>query len=131
MTHPGLLQHRTGPIVYWATTAVVVTECAVGGAMDLFRLAPFFPMLVELGYPAYLATVLGTAKIAAAVVIAAPGLRRSKEWAYAGVLINMVGAAASHAAVRHDVGAILVPLVLGAVAVVSWALRPPGRRLAT
>ena len=73
---------RTG--AYWAVTAVVVGEAAIGGAMDLLRMAPFYPVLIDLGYPSYLSTILGTAKVLAAIVIAAPGLPRLKEWAYAG-----------------------------------------------
>jgi uncharacterized membrane protein YphA (DoxX/SURF4 family) len=113
---------------YWAVTAIVVGECAVGGAMDLFRMPPFYPMLVELGYPSYLATILGVAKLAAAVVIAVPRLPRLKEWAYAGVLINMTGAAASNAAEHHYSGTI-APLTFAALALASWAIRPRSRRL--
>ena len=62
----------------------------------MLRLDPFFPLLTQLGYPAYLATILGTAKILAGLVVAAPRLPRLKEWAYAGILINMLGATASY-----------------------------------
>src|SRR6059058_4828250 len=93
---------------YWATTAIVVGECAVGGTMDLFKLAPFYPMLIDLGYPSYLSPILGSAKLAAAVVIAVPGLPRLKEWAYAGVLINMTGAMASNAA-AHQYSGMVAP----------------------
>ena len=37
---------------YWTITAVVTGECTIGGTMDLFRMAPFYPMLISLGYPA-------------------------------------------------------------------------------
>ena len=55
---------------YWTVTAVVVGEAAIGGTMDLLRMAPFYPLLLDLGYPGYLSTILGAAKVAAAVVIA-------------------------------------------------------------
>jgi hypothetical protein len=116
---------------YWIVTGVVVAECAVGGAMDLLRLPPFYPMLIDLGYPGYLATILGSAKLAAGVVLLAPGLPRLKEWAYAGVLINMVGAAASQFAVHHSVGDLVAPGMFAVLATLSWALRPAGRRLAS
>lgn len=94
---------RTG--AYWLVTAVVVGESAVGGTMDLFRMPPFYPIMIDLGYPSYLATILGTAKILAAVVLLAPRLPRLKEWAYAGILINMIGAARltrRHAPIHHQ-----------------------------
>jgi hypothetical protein len=120
---------RRQPIAYWTITAVVVAECLIGGAMDLLRLPPFFPVLIELGYPAYLAGIIGLAKIAAGVVVAAPGLPRLKEWAYAGILINMLGAAASHLADHRALSNLIAPLLFAGLALASWALRPADRRL--
>ena len=114
---------------YWTITAVVAAECIVGGTMDLFRMPPFYPMLIELGYPGYLAAILGAAKLAAAAVLLAPGLRRLKEWAYAGVVINMVGAAASQVAAHQQFGNVVPPAALAVLAILSWALRPPDRSL--
>src|SRR5215467_3628832 len=85
-------------LAYWSFTGVMVAESLIGGAMDLLRLAPFYPLMIQLGYPSYLATILGVAKIIAAAILLAPGLPRLKEWAYAGIMINMIGAAASNAA---------------------------------
>jgi uncharacterized membrane protein YphA (DoxX/SURF4 family) len=121
-------RHR-GTSTYWVVTAVVVGECAVGGTMDLFRMPPFYPVMIDLGYPSYLATILGTAKILAAVVVLAPGLPRLKEWAYAGILINMIGAAASHVATHQSIDNLIAPGMFAALAILSWALRPPTRRL--
>src|SRR3954463_1436203 len=113
---------------YWMITSIMGAECAVGGAMDLLRLPPFYPMMIDLGYPSYLATILGTAKLIAAVIVLAPGLPRLKEWAYAGVLINMIGAAASNAAAHHYSG-MIGPLAVAVLALVSWAIRLGSRRL--
>ncbi len=90
---------------------------------------PFYPIMVDLGYPSYLATILGTAKILAAVVLLAPGLPRLKEWAYAGILINMIGAAASHVAMHQSITNLIAPAMFAGLAILSWALRPPTRRL--
>jgi uncharacterized membrane protein YphA (DoxX/SURF4 family) len=127
---PSLAPTRYRLVVYWVTTAVVVGECLVGGAADLLRLEPFFPLLTRLGYPAYLATILGTAKVLAGLAVAAPRLPRLKEWAYAGILVNMLGAAASYLATGSSVGNYIPPLSFAALALISWALRPPTRRLA-
>lgn len=116
-------------VAYWPITAIVVSECVVGGTMDLLRLPPFYGMLIDLGYPGYLATILGTAKLVAAVIVTAPGLPRVKEWAYAGIVINMTGAAASQLADRQPVTGLIAPLAFAVLALLSWALRPPARRL--
>jgi uncharacterized membrane protein YphA (DoxX/SURF4 family) len=114
---------------YWAITAIVLAESVVGGVMDLFRLPPFYPMLVDLGYPGYLSTLLGIAKLLAAAALVAPRLPRLKEWAYAGIVINMTGAAFSHIATRDGLSNLLAPAFFVAMALLSWALRPPTRRL--
>lgn len=120
---------RPGPGAYWLTTVVVVGECAVGGALDLLKAPPFYPVMIELGYPSYLAVIMGAAKVIAAVILAAPRLPRLKEWAYAGVMINMIGAAASHVAMHQGVSTLLAPTMFAALALLSWAWRPPARRL--
>jgi uncharacterized membrane protein YphA (DoxX/SURF4 family) len=126
---PTTIRRHHWTSAYWVVTAVVVGECAVGGTMDLFRMPPFYPTMIELGYPSYLATILGIAKILAAVVLLAPGLPRLKEWAYAGVVINMTGAVASHVAMYQSISNLIAPAVFAGLAVLSWALRPPTRRL--
>ena len=116
-------------LAYWAVTAVVVGECAIGGAMDLGQMAPFYPKLIDLGYPSYLSTILGIAKLIAAAVLLAPRLPRLKEWAYAGVVINMTGAAASYVAAHQGLSNLVPPASFAVLAIVSWSLRPPARRL--
>ncbi len=114
---------------YAVSTVGIVAEGLIGGTFDVLRLPPFFPVLAELGYPAYLATILGVAKLIAGVALAAPRLPRLKEWAYAGIAVNMIGAAASQLAVRGDTTDWIPPVALLGLAVVSWGSRPPSRRL--
>ena len=116
-------------VSYWAVTTVVAGECVAGGTMDLLRLPPFYPLLIDLGYPAYLSTILGTAKLLAAAALLMPGLPRLKEWAYAGVLINMTGAVASQIAAGQPWSGNIAPSAFAALALASWALRPQTRRL--
>ena len=92
-------------------------------------MAPFYPALIDLGYPSYLATILGTAKLIAGVVVLAPRLPRLKEWAYAGILINMIGAIASIVASRQSASNLIAPAMVAGLALLSWTLRPPTRRL--
>jgi len=74
-------------------------------------------------------TLLGACKVLGGLALLAPGVPRLAEWAYAGIVFNLVGAALSHAAVGHPMTKVMAPLVVLAVAVASWALRPPSRRL--
>ena len=89
------------------------------------------PMNVSiLGYPVYFLTLLGVWKVLGAIALLVPGLPRLKEWAYAGIVFNMTGAAASHA-FSTDYGAygfhLIVTLFLAALAVTSLLLLPHSR----
>lgn len=64
-----------------------------------------------------------------AIIIAAPRLSRAKEWAYAGMIFDLTGAAVSRAVIGDGVGAVVTPLAVALIVVVSWAGRPPGRVL--
>jgi uncharacterized membrane protein YphA (DoxX/SURF4 family) len=85
----------------------------------------------HLGYPAYFAVILGTGKLAGAIVTVIPGTPRLKEWAYAGFFINLTAAAFSRAAVGDAPAETIAPLMFLALVLASWALRPPSRRLAS
>ena len=59
-----------------------------------------------------------------------PRFPRLKEWAYAGVFFDLTGAVSSQLASGFiDAGTLAYPIVMTGVAVASWALRPPSRRL--
>jgi uncharacterized membrane protein YphA (DoxX/SURF4 family) len=110
--------------VYRVSTVLIVGECVTGGVLDLFRQPPFYPVMIELGYPPYFATILGTAKLLAAATLLTPGFPRLKEWAYAGILINMTGACASHLAAGDPLARIVAPTMFAVIALTSWRLRP-------
>jgi uncharacterized membrane protein YphA (DoxX/SURF4 family) len=123
-------RHGTRTTAYWVATGLIAAEALAGGTLDLIRFDSYLSTLIDLGYPAYLATILGTAKVVAGIVVLAPRLPRLKEWAYAGILVNMLGAAASHVLAGRPFGNVVPPLALALVALASWATRPGDRRLA-
>lgn len=114
---------------YWTATAVIAAEFAVGGVTDILHLPPFAPALVQLGYPQYVGVILGIWKLLGVAAILAPGFPRLKEWAYAGMMFDLTGAAASYVATGGGAGNLVPPLVFIVFLVASWALRPPSRRL--
>ena len=122
-------------ICYWVTTILIALETLAGGVTDLMRGRANLlsgPRVVDvvtsLGYPVYLLAILGIWKIPGAIVLVVPGFLRLKEWAYAGIVFELSGAAASQA-VRGRPSDIIAPLVLLGLALSSWALRPPSRTL--
>jgi hypothetical protein len=58
-----------------------------------------------------------------------PGLPRLKEWAYAGIFFNMMGAFVSHVAVKDPAWSLVVTLAIAGITLASWALRPSSRKL--
>jgi hypothetical protein len=52
-----------------------------------------------------------------------------KEWAYAGIFFNMLGAIVSHVALKDGAWIIVVTVTIAAITFASWALRPQSRRL--
>lgn len=116
-------------IAFWIVTVLFCLGMAMGGVIDLMHSQDVMDALKRLGYPDYLATILGVAKLLGVTAVLLPGLRRLKEWAYAGLSFDLLGALASHA-FSHDPpmefsGAAIL-LALGAA---SYLLRPPSRRL--
>ena len=117
-------------IAYVVTTLLAVLAFAGSGVANLVRAEHLASDMAHLGYPPYFMTVLGTWKVLGAITIALPGLARPKEWAYAGMIFDLTGAAASRAATGDGGAMVLVPLVIACAVAASWATRPPTRRLA-
>jgi len=127
-----VFRSRWHSIAYWVTTAMVVFELALGGVWDILRVPQVRGLIERLGYPSYFLVILGIWKLLGAVALAIPRFPRLKEWAYAGVLFDLTGAIASQlASGLIDAGTLAYPIVITGVAVASWALRPPSRRLGT
>jgi hypothetical protein len=58
---------------YWACTTLLSALMLLSGAGDLLRLQAFVEDLRRLGYPGYLLTVLGTAKLLGVSALLYPG----------------------------------------------------------
>jgi len=116
-------------IAYVATTVQTTIAFVGSGVANLLRLDHIAHDMIRLGYPTYFMTVLGVWKVLGALVVALPRLPRLKEWAYAGIVFDLTGAAASRAASNDSAVAILVPLALAVAALVSWRMRPASRTL--
>lgn len=115
--------------VYLVTTALAALAFLVPGVGNLVRVPHIAADMSHLGYPPYFLAILGTWKVLGALAVAAPGLPRVKEWAYAGMFFDLSGAAVSRAVMGDGAVMVVAPLVLAAVVWASWATRPASRRL--
>lgn len=84
---------KTTNTIYWISTVLfsaLMIFSAVGGiqptqqAIDLIH--------TQLGYPVYFIQFISVAKLLGSIVILVPGLKRIKEWAYAGLFFDLAGA---------------------------------------
>jgi uncharacterized membrane protein YphA (DoxX/SURF4 family) len=119
---------RPRTIVYWVATAPILLETAVGAEWDLARIPFVREVFAHLGYPLYLLTILGIAKVLAVFGLVAPRFRRVKEWAYAGVFFVYAGAAGSHYSVGDGPDKVGMPVLFAALTLISSALWASSQR---
>lgn len=116
-------------IGYWILTALICLPMIVGGVADMLQTEQTLEIIRRLGYPDYFLVMLGVAKLLGVAAVLAPGLRRIKEWAYAGFAFDLVAAIVSHAAVGDPIADTVMPAVLFLILAGSYVLRPDSRRL--
>lgn len=116
-------------IGYWICTSVIALVLLSGGILQVLQSPTAIAGILRLGYPVHFVVLLGVWKILGAIVILLPRFALVKEWAYAGIFIDLTAASVAHAAAGDGAGNILAPLVFTAVVAASWTLRPASRVL--
>ena len=109
-------------ISYWVATGLVLFFLLPGAVMNVMRTPDWVEVFSLLGYPAYLLPFLGMAKLAGCVVIVLPRLNRLKEWAYAGIVFDLVGAIYSALMVNGFEPALLIMFVAVGAVLTSYFL---------
>lgn len=93
-------ERRTRDLLYRIPNGLLAALFLMSGTFNVTRQPNVMESLANLGYPAYLATVLGVCKLLAAVTLMF-GSRwpRLREWAFAGLVFDLGGAVIAHLAV--------------------------------
>ena len=118
-------------IAYWTTTILFAGMMVMSALMYFQQSKQVVEGFAHLGYPPYFRYLLGTAKVLGALALLAPGLAILKEWAYSGFTITLISAGVSHLASGDGVEKVIGPIIGLALMGISYALRPPGRRVPT
>ncbi|MDR6568224.1 DoxX family protein [Chitinophaga ginsengisegetis] len=118
---------KRNKIIYWIATLWLALGMVSTGIVQLFKVKAEVDFTENLGYPAYLLTILGVWKLLGAVAVLIPKFPLLKEWAYAGFFFAMSGAAFSHLA-TGTTNHIFPSLLLLALTVISWYFRPADRK---
>ena len=85
-------------IIYWVLTGLMSAMLGIGSVFDAISAPEAIEHITRIGYPAYLVPFLGVAKLLGIIAILIPGFPRIKEWAYAGLAYDLIGALYSHIA---------------------------------
>jgi len=110
-------------ITYWIMTILLVFCIISGGAFQLIGARESVEGIIRLGYPAFFVNILGFWKVMGGIILLIPGFPRVKEWAYAGIVFDLSGAAVSNAVSGMPGWHVVVTLILLAITLLSWALR--------
>ena len=116
-------------IGYWIATGIIALQVLAGAYFDLTRFPAFSQIAQHLGYPLYLLTILGVARILALIALLAPRFARLKEWTYAGLFFEYSLAFLSHITMGDGPEVWISPLAFAALLMASWYLRPTSRKL--
>src|SRR5262252_4744597 len=107
---------KTRALFRWIVTGLSAALMVLSAIPDVLRVAGAVSVFGHLGYPRYLLPFLGTAKMLGVAVVLTPGLRTIKEWAFAGLTFDLIGALYSHLSVGDPLQA-WMPAVIGVMLV--------------
>lgn len=124
------MKPKTINILYWVFTilfALLMIFSALGsivvneGAKKLIH--------EQLGFPVYFIPFTGYAKLLGSIAILIPGLKTVKEWAYAGLFFDLLGAVYSGAAAAQTFNPLmlfmLVWFIPGILSYIFWKKKAP------
>ena len=112
-------------ILYWIFTSLFAAMMLFSSIPDVLS-DPIAVqgMHVELGYPLYFIPFIGVAKVLGVLAILVQRFPRLKEWAYAGLFFDLIGATFSIAAIgKPDFIYMILPLGLGIASYILYQKR--------
>ncbi|MEP6738037.1 MAG: DoxX family protein [Chryseolinea sp.] len=85
-------------IFYWVFTGLFAAFMLASAIPDILVSDEAVKFMTDLGYPKYIIAFLGVAKLLGSIAILVPGYPRIREWAYAGLFFDLIGATYSNIA---------------------------------
>lgn len=124
---------KKNKIIYWIFTILFAGLMLFSAIPDILVTSEAITFMKDtLGYPVYILPFLGWAKALGVIAILVPRYPRLKEWAYAGLFFDLLGATYSMIAVskgRLDWLMMLLFILLGVLSYVY--MRKIGNKTAT
>ena len=127
---------NTKNIFYWTVTGLMAAFMLLASIPDVLQVPEAMSVFEHLGYPLFLLPFIGVAKILAVITILIPRFPRLKEWAYAGLVFDLIGALYSHVSIDDPpsgwaFAVIGLFLVIGSYLIYRMRLNYQGVRLIT
>jgi uncharacterized membrane protein YphA (DoxX/SURF4 family) len=110
-------------IFYRVTTVLIAAAFLITGIGNLLPFDHIAQDMAHLGYPVYFLKIIGIWKILGALAIVLPKMPRIKEWAYAGMMLDLTGASLSRLAVNDGFLLVFIPLGIAVLVTVNYRLR--------
>ena len=119
------MQPKTITTLYWVFTILFAGLMIFSSIGGIGPTAEVKQMLHDgMGYPIYFIQFISIAKIIGAVTILMPGLKKIKEWAYAGLFFDLAGAIYSIIAISPSFDpkmlGMLIWIVMGILSYYFW-----------
>ena len=118
------MKTKTVKILYWVFTALFAFMM-LGSAIPDIMVDPIAVkgMHEQLGYPLYFIPFIGVAKALGVIAILIPGFPRIKEWAYAGLMFDLIGATYSIMNIPNPDApwfVMLIPITVGVLSYIFY-----------
>lgn len=106
-------------IIYWAATAAIAL-ISIGGGYGLLTSGFMIQTVEQMGYPRYFRVELALAKMLGGLLLLLPVPSRIKEWAYAGLIINVLSAFLAFWAIKGAASQYIWPAVALLLLIISY-----------
>ena len=109
--------------LYWIFTGLFAAFMGFTAIPDVMLIPDAVKFMTHLGYPSYFTIFIGVAKLLGCIAIIIPGYPRIKEWAYAGLFFDLIGATYSQLATDDflpQIAFMLVPFTLGILSYIFY-----------
>lgn len=110
-------------IIFWISTGLFSAFMLSSAIPNMMSTQEWIDVFKMLGYPVYMLPFIGVAKLLGVIALIVPGFPRIKEWAYAGLFFDLIGAVYSGLAVggfNPQMLIMLVPFGLGALSYIYY-----------
>ena len=116
------MKPKTIKLIYWILTILFASFMLFSGFSEIIQTEQAKEIMKHLGYPIYVNTIIGVAKILGALAILQWKYKTIKEWAYAGFTIDFIGAGTSFYFAGDGILMALSQLIFLAVMFISYFL---------